>query len=237
VKTLPYGGFSKTVSNALAGGRLITFDVYCELIAVFGPEVVPSPMRLIEVMSGGIQSVKSWPDDGSWEPRQTRPTMGLATSRAMKRLSGDGEPLVPEVPHPDADMAVAGLVVQLALEIDRWAGEGTSDALEVQVDVYVGQPRANLVVAGGMLTGEMWLTEDWGVRVAEEVRSPDGVFVLDHLGLDDVAGEMVPTYCWAVPLHTVDPLVLPNPVYLAIGDVDVHRYNDPDERWDLVPRS
>lgn len=226
---LPYTGFSKTVSTALAGARLMTFDVYCELLAVLGPDAVPTTSALVDAMGRGLQGVGKWPDDGTWKPRQTRPAMGLAGARATKgHVSTQLEVTAAEQPHPDGDVALSGLLVQLGDAIDAWGGPGTTDSLEVEVDVYVGEASANLVVTNDALTGQMWMPADWGTRIAEEVRSPGGVLVLDDEGEHDISGFPVSLYRVVAPLVAFEPDAWDNDMYLAIGDGVAKVWQDAD---------
>jgi hypothetical protein len=150
---------STEIALALAGVQPLTFATCCELITLFGPDAFPTPAALAEAIELGIGSTVQLPD------------------------SHDSLPA--GISHPDADVAISGLLLQLGPVIDRWAGERVAAELDVDIEVFVGQGRANLVVAGGLFNGQMWLPEDWGVRAAEEVYTPDGTFVVDQIELNE----------------------------------------------------
>lgn len=184
--------FSPDVSLALAGCRPLTFATYCELITLFGPDAVPTPTALAEATESGIRSAEQRPE----------PQSGAPVSDAT-----DASP--DEVPHPDAEVAISGLLMQLGPVIDDWAGESVANGLDIDIEVFVGRGRANLVVAGGMFSGQIWLPKDWDVRIAEEVYTPDGTFVLDQVEINEY-----PLPPWTADLR-VYPVSHPRPPWAA----------------------
>jgi hypothetical protein len=203
--------------------------VYCELLAVLGPDVVPTTSALFEAMGTGIQSVEVWPAPDRWTPRQTRPATELAGAKVgVNYAAGAIVANEPERVHPDSAVAVAGLLIELREAIDAWGGSGTTDGLEVDVDVYVGEASANLVVVNDAITGQMWLPADWGTRIAEEVRSPGGALILDEEGEQDISGRPVSLYRVVAPLVAFEPDAWDNGMYLVIVDGVARVWQDAD---------
>lgn len=178
--------WSPEIALALAGVQPLTFAAWCELITLFGPDAVLTPAALAEAIGLGKGSTVQLPD------------------------SHDSLPA--EIAHPDADVAISGLLLQLGPVIDDWAGEPVADGLDVDIEVFVGRGRANLVVAGGLFSGQMWLPEDWDVRIAEEVYTPDGTFVVDQVEFNEYPYPPAIADVRVVPV--VRHAVHDNPVYL-----------------------
>ena len=150
---------SPGIALALAGVQPLTFATWCELITSFGPDAVPAQAALAAAIESGKGSAVQVPD-------------------AHDTPAG-------EIAHPDADVAISGLLLQLGPVIDDWARKPIADGLDVDIEVFVGWGRANLVVAGGLFSGQIWLPADWDVRIAEEVHTPDGTFVVDQVEFNE----------------------------------------------------
>jgi hypothetical protein len=191
---------SPEIALALAGVQPLTFATWCELITSFGPDAVPTPAALAEVIELGVRSAVQLPD-------------------AHDAPGG-------EIAHPDADVAISGLLLQLGPVIDGWAGERVADELDVDIEVFVGRGRANLVVAAGLFSGQMWLPEDWDVRIAEEVYTPDGTFVVDQIELNEYPypPAIADVRIYPVLRHTVHD----NPVYLPFVSRKCQRHEHPE---------
>jgi len=65
----------------------------------------------------------------------------------------------------------------------------------------------------------MWLPEDWGVRIAGEVRTPDRTFILDQLEINEYAMTATCADPRVDPVFGFDDRVHDNPAYLALVDV------------------
>jgi hypothetical protein len=72
----------------------------------------------------------------------------------------------------------------------------------------------------------MWLPKDWDVRIAEEVYTPDGTFVVDQIEVNEYPypPAIADVRVYPVLRHAVHD----NPVYLPFVDVDAQRREHPE---------